>query len=253
MAVSRVHPGTDKRIPVPMYYQIMEEIRNKIYAGEYAVGAALPSERELSDMYQVSRNTLRQAIMELANEGILVRRQGIGTFVAPPKLEHVLNRLTSFSEDMDQRNMHAGGQTISFEEREPTLVEASTLHLSGQDRVIECVRLRSADDVPMALETTVLAAALCPGLRVEDLGNHSSLYALLAERWNVRMDRASQSVEPTLATPYEAELLDVQPETPMLLMRRVAWDQLGRPVEYTKSIYRGDRYKFVIELRQHPA
>ncbi len=251
MSINRLYVGTNKRSPVPMYYQIMEEIRNKIYSGDYVVGSALAPERELAELYDVSRNTVRQAITELVNEGILIRRQGIGTFVAPPKFEHVLNRLTSFTEDMAQRNMTAGSQTISFEVREPTLVESSSLNIRQSDQVIECVRLRSADGVPMALETTVLVASLCPGLGADDLSDHSSLYTILAERWNIRIDRATQSVEPTLATPYEAELLHVQPEIPMLLMRRIAFDQSGRAAEVTKSIYRGDRYKFVIELRQH--
>lgn len=248
MAINRVQSSINKRVPIPLYYQIAEEIRNKIHRGEYTVGSALPAERELAEMYDVSRNTVRQAIIELVNEGILIRRHGIGTFTAPPKLEHVLNRLTSFSEDMAQRNMKAGSRTISFVTRLPTPVECSNLSIHEHDQVVECVRLRSADDVPMALEITVLVNSLCPGLSAADLGDGASLYAILAERWSVCIVRATQSIEPTLATPYEAELLDVQPQSAMLLMHRIAYDQNCRTVEYTKSIYRGDRYKFVLEL-----
>src|SRR5256714_14773008 len=98
----------DRQSPIPMYYQIMIQLREKISAGEYTIYSALPPERELVETYQVSRMTIRQAISELVNEGILARRTGIGTFVAPPKLEQPLNNLTIFTDDMAQRGMQAG-------------------------------------------------------------------------------------------------------------------------------------------------
>src|SRR5215471_18788355 len=146
----------DKHSPIPMYYQIMNQLREKISAGEYTVDDALPPERELVETYQVSRMTIRQAIIELVNEGILVRRKGIGTFVAPPKLEQALSRLTSFTEDMARRGLKAGARVISFEEIVPEPVIRKTLGLGSEDKAYECVRVRLADDEPMALETTTL-------------------------------------------------------------------------------------------------
>ena len=101
----------------------------------------------------------------------------------------------------------------------------------------------------MALETTMLVAAFCPGLQQEDLENQS-LYKVLAERWGIELDHATQSLEPILAPPSEAALLHVQPGSPLLLMHRVTYDQDGRAFEHVKSFYRGDRYKFVTELRR---
>src|SRR5713226_4658565 len=112
-------PWIDRQSPIPMYYQIMNQLREKISAGEYTVDSALPPERELVESYQVSRMTIRQAISELVNEGILVGRRGIGTFVAPPKIEQPLNRLTSFTEDMAQRGMQGGSRRVSFKEIVP--------------------------------------------------------------------------------------------------------------------------------------
>src|SRR5436853_6116153 len=109
----------DRQSPIPMYYQIMNQLREKISAGEYTIDSALPPERELVETYQVSRMTIRQAISELVNEGILVRRRGIGTFVAPPKIEQALNSLTSFTQDMAQRGMKAGGRVLSFKDITP--------------------------------------------------------------------------------------------------------------------------------------
>jgi len=241
--------GIDKQSPIPMYYQIMSQLREKISAGEYAINDALPPERELVETYQVSRMTIRQAILELVNEGILVRRKGIGTFVAPPKLEQPLSSLTSFTEDMAQRGMKADSRIISFKEMLPDPTIRKMLELSADDTVFECVRLRLADEEPMALETTTLLASICPGLRAEAL-EHQSLYKLLAEQWDVQLDYATQSLEPILAPPYEASLLHVAPGSPLLLMHRITYDQNGRAFEHVKSLYRGDRYKFVTELHR---
>ena len=241
----------DKRRPVPMYYQIMRQLLEKIHDGEYAVDSMLPPERELAETYKVSRMTVRQAIIELVNEGILVRRKGIGTFVAPPKLEQALSKLTSFTEDMAQRGMRAGARVISFEEIIPEPVIQKMLGWGATEKAYECVRLRLADDEPMALETTTLPTWLCPGLSRQDLEDHS-LYRLLAERWGARLDYATQSIEPACASPYEASLLHVAVNTPLLLMHRITHDQGGRAIEHVKSLYRGDRYKFIIELRQKP-
>ncbi len=240
-------PWIDKHSPIPLYYQIMSQLREKIAEGAYAVNDALPTERELVETYQVSRMTIRQALSELVNEGILVRRKGIGTFVAPPKIEQALSSLTSFTEDMVQRGMKAGSRIVSFKEMLPDPIIRKTLGLSAGEKVFECARLRLADEEPMALETTSLVASICPGLRQEDLENQS-LYKLLTERWGIQLDHATQSLEPILAPPYEATLLHVAPGSPLLFMHRVTYDQNGRAFESVKSLYRGDRYKFVTEL-----
>ncbi len=239
----------DKRSPVPMYYQIRRQLLEKINGGELAADTTLPPERELAEFYKVSRMTVRQAIAELVSEGILIRRKGIGTFVAPPKLEQALSRLTSFTEDMIQRGMKAGARVISFEEIVPEPSIRKTLGLGEEDKALECVRLRVADEEPMALETTTLPVALCPGLVRQDLENRS-LYHVLTERWGIRLDYALQSIEPACATTYEASLLHVDPGTPLLLMHRITYNQNGRAFEHVKSLYRGDRYKFIIELHQ---
>lgn len=242
----------DKRSPVPMYYQIMRQLLEKINGGEFAVDSALPPERKLAQTYKVSRMTVRQAVVELVNEGILVRRKGIGTFVAPPKLEQALSRLTSFTEDMTQRGMKAGAKVISFEEIVPEPSIRKTLALGAEDKAFECVRVRLADGEPMALETTTLPVSLCPGLSRQDLEDRS-LYHLLIERWGIRLDNAIQSIEPACASSYEASLLHIAPGTPLLLIHRITYNQNGSAIEHVKSLYRGDRYKFSIELRRKSA
>ena len=244
------HESIDKNSPIPAYYQIMNHLREKIEEGYYPVNSTVPPERELVEMYQVSRMTVRQAIAELVNEGIRVRRKGIGTFVAPPKIEQKLSSLTSFTEDMAQRGMKAGGRILSFKEFVPDFTIRKILSLNVEDTVFESVRLRLADEEPMALETTTLVASLCPGLKREDLENQS-LYKLLIERWNLQLEYATQSLEPILAPSHEAAILHVAPGAPLLLMHRITHDQNGRAFEHVKSLYRGDRYKFITELHRN--
>ncbi len=239
----------NKQSPIPLYYQIMNQLREKIARGEYPVEGALPPERELVETYQVSRMTIRQALSELVNEGILVRRKGIGTFVAPQKIEQALSSLTSFTEDMAQRGMKASSRIISFKEIIPDPTIRKTLGLHTEEKAFECVRLRLADEEPMALETTTLTAALCPGLERETLENQS-LYKVLAEQWGIELDYATQSLEPILAPPYEAKLLHIAPGAPLLLIHRVTYDANDRAFEHVKSLYRGDRYKFVTDLHR---
>ncbi|GAC1388398.1 MAG: phosphonate metabolism transcriptional regulator PhnF [Ktedonobacteraceae bacterium] len=243
------HEHIDKSSPIPVYYQIMNHLRSRIAEGQYPVNSTFPPERELVETYQVSRMTVRQAISELVNEGILVRRKGVGTFIAPPKLEQALNSLTSFTEDMAQRGMKAGAHILSFKEMRPDAMTRKLLGLEVEETVYESVRIRLADEEPMALETTTLVASLCPGLRREDLENQS-LYKVLTERYGIQLEYATQSLEPVLAPPHEATLLHVDPGVPLLLMYRVTHDLNGKAFELAKSLYRGDRYKFVTELQR---
>ncbi|GAC1346497.1 MAG: transcriptional regulator NagR [Ktedonobacteraceae bacterium] len=246
---SKQGESIDKQSPIPLYYQIMNQLREKIARGKYPVNGALPTERELVETYQVSRMTIRQALSELVNEGILVRRKGIGTFVAPQKIEQALSSLTSFTEDMAQRGMKASSRIISFKEIVPDPTIRKTLELNAEEKAFECIRLRLANEEPMALETTTLIASICPGLQRETLENQS-LYKLLTERWGIELDYAAQSLEPILAPLHEAKLLHIAPGSPLLLMHRITYDRSGRAFEHVKSLYRGDRYKFVTELRR---
>lgn len=237
----------DKQSPIPMYYQIMELLRRKIRDGEFAVGAALPPERELAEIFRVSRMTVRQAITALANEGVLIRRQGVGTFVAPPKIEQVLSKLTSFTEDMQQRGLHPSAKLLHFEHRAAEEKQAALLGVPEGEPLLVIERLRLADDLPMAIERTHLLVRLFPHLHREEV-EHDSLYALLEKRYAIRIDRATESLEATVADAAEAALLEIDAGNPVLRRTRVTYDERQQPFELATSVYRADRYKFVIEL-----
>jgi GntR family transcriptional regulator len=236
----------DKTSPIPLYYQLAELIKEQIRSGELKPGAQLPAERSLSEQHAISRMTARQAISYLTREGTLIARHGLGTFVAEPKLTHDALHLLGFTEEIMQR----GGKAVSHVVEQalaaaPARV-ANELQLAAGEQVIKIVRLRLSDAAPLLLETTYIAASVCPALLGEDLATQS-LYALLEQGCGVRLKRARQTLEATVANEYESQLFGIAPGTAMILLEGVTYDERDHPTEYFKAIYRGDRFKFAFE------
>lgn len=238
----------DKNSPVPIYFQLEELIKSTIEKGELHPGDLIPSEREYSEKFQISRMTVRQAISNLVNEGFLSRIRGKGTFVAERKIEQPLQGLTSFTEDMKARGMVPSSQLISFS-IVPASVQISTL-LEIQDHgpVYEIKRIRHADEVPMALETTYISANLAKGLTEEVAVQ--SLYEFIETKAKLKIDQATQVIESATADSKEAKLLKIKTGSPVLLIQRNSFLEDGTPFEVVKSIYRGDRYKFMINMKR---
>lgn len=238
----------DKNSPIPIYYQLEEHIKELIEKGELMPGDALPAEREYAEQYQISRMTVRQAFTQLVNEGYLYRLQGKGTFVSDRKIEQALQGLTSFTEDMKARGLVPGSKLIHFEIIPASLQIASQLSIQENGPVYEITRIRLADNVPMALETNYISANLVKGL-TEQIVNQS-LYAYIEEQLNFRIDHASQVIESSIASEQEAECLKINKGSPILLIQRNTFLSDGTPVEFVKSSYRADRYKFMIQMKR---
>jgi GntR family transcriptional regulator len=214
---------------------------------QLGVGTAIPSERQLSADLGVSRLTVRAALDELAREGYLVRRRGSGTYVQQPKISQELT-ITSFSEDMRRRGMAPRSRTLSMT---TTLAGAGlgrSLHVSPSERILVIKRLRLADEETMAIETLHLPEALVPGLTAKDLSG--SFYALLQDRYGILIASGTQAIEPTVTNEEESEALGVPLHSPAFLFERTSSDQYDRTVEFVHSVYRGDRYRIVTELRR---
>lgn len=237
----------DKNSPIPLYHQLQASVEARIGSGEWPPGRQLPSERELCEEYGVSRITVRQALAALANAGRVARQQGIGTFVAPLRIEQHLNRLTGFTDEMQERGQKADAQLLRLERVPATFAVAQSLQREMGDPVIVVHRLRLADSEPLALETAYLREDLFPGLIDAKLEDHS-LYRLLGDRYGIVPTRAEQQIESTSCPTAEARLLGVRKGMPMLHMIRVTYSQDDRPFEHTESYYRGDRYIFHVEL-----
>lgn len=226
-----------------------EEIRDRVLdlIESLQVGDAIPSERQLSQDLGASRLTIRAALEELVRDGYLDRRHGSGTFVTEPKIAQPLS-LTSFSEDMRRRGMVPGSRTLELTVVPAGARLAHRLQVSPEERIVRIRRLRLADGLSMAVETLHVPEALVPGLTRADLEDRS-FYELLGERYGVVIASGSQTIEPTVTSEEESEVLGVPLHTPAFLFERTTISELGRPVEYVRSIYRGDRYRLVAELQ----
>jgi GntR family transcriptional regulator len=212
-------------------------------------GQKLPSERELCETYGVSRITVREALGQLVSEGLLVRTQGKGTFVAERTARSRLH-LASFHEDMRRLGLTPTTRVLSVTLAPPPTRTAHLLGLTGKRPAYRVRRLRLADGVPMSVDDGWYDAAVVPGLDGHDLSG--SLYDLLAETYGRPIDRADQTVGAGLAGSELGQLLDMPETGPVLVFDRVASSR-GKPVEHARSVYRGDRYEVVMSLDGAPA
>jgi len=226
----------------PLYRRLEERLRHAIESGAIKPEQALPSERDLAEDFDVSRITIRKALDGLVAHGLLHRRQGAGTFVAG-RVEKNFSKLTSFSEDMAARGRTSRSEWITRAEGAVTPDESLMLGLSPGTAVYRFHRIRYADDFAMALEYSTISGFALPGVEAVD----SSLYAALDAAGN-RPVRALQRLRAVLFDAEQAKLLDIAPGAPGLFIERRGYLEDGRPVEMTRSWYRGDAYDFVAEL-----
>jgi GntR family transcriptional regulator len=231
---------------LPLYLQLRKSIEDAVKTGLIGPGDALPSERDIATKADISRVTVRKAVQDLVKGGILVQRHGSGTFVAPrvERVEQSLSRLTSFTEDMARRGMAVRSAWLDRGVFTPSPEEIMALGLSSKELVSRIARLRIADDTPLAIERASLSSSILP----DPSAIESSLYATLGKTGN-RPVRAVQRISAANLNETDARLLDVQPGVAGLHIERISYLASGKVVEFTRSIYRGDAYDFVAELR----
>lgn len=238
----------DRNSVIPLYFQVKEYLLREVQTGRYSPDDMIPSERELAEEFELNRLTIRQAINELVQEGILYRQRGVGTFVSTPKIEQPLTKLTSFSTDMQNRGIVPGAQVVSSKIVKAGKIVSAELQVEEYTEVLELVRVRTGNGEPMALERSYLLADRVKPLHDMDMEN-KSLYNVLEEVCGIKLVRAVQSIEVASVYPEEAGILDIGPnESAMLIQRTTYTEGADKPLEYVKSLYRGDRYKFMIEM-----
>lgn len=228
----------------PKYYPLKRHLLELIDTAE--PGTLLPTERALAEEFDTSRSTVRLALQELVVEGRLDRQHGRGTFVAQPKLALPL-RLTSYTEDMRQQGFEPGSTLLDLSTVRADRGVADRLGIQVGARVTVVARLRTANDVPMAVERSHLSTARFPQLK-RQLSKHGSLYAVLREEYGVEPAEAEERIQTGVASPTEAALLQTDVGLPVLLLTRHTFDAAGEPFEWVRSVYRGDRYQLVARL-----
>ena len=232
----------DEAHDLPLYQQLQRRLRDAIENRILGPDDALPPERDLAEELAVSRITVRKAIEGLVEEGLLVRRQGSGTFVSN-RVEKNFSKLTSFSEDMRARGRKPRSVWLNRAAGTVTPEESLPLRSSPGTPVYRFNRIRYADEVPMALEYATVLASCLPSIEAVE----SSLYEALEHTGN-RPVRALQRLRAVLFTAEQAKLLKAQEKDAGLLVERLGFLKDGRAVEFSQSFYRGDIYDFVAEL-----
>jgi GntR family transcriptional regulator len=241
-SLAQILKPLDPGANLPLYQQLQRAIREAIETHVLGPDDALPAERQIASELSVSRITVRKAIEGLVEEGLLVRRQGSGNFVAA-RIEKNFAKLTSFSEDMRSRGRTPHSEWLKRAEGAVTPEEALTLRLSPGAPVYRFHRLRFADDAPMCLEFATVSAECLPSLDAVGL----SLYEALEKAGN-RPVRALQRLRALLLSAEHAKLLHAREGDAGLLVERVGFLRDGRAVEFCQSFFRGDTYDFVAEL-----
>ena len=248
MGILETASPLDRHSSTPIFEQVKAILEGAIAGGELQPHQQIPSERELSVALGASRMTIRQALVEMMAEGTLYTRSGKGTYVAERKIEQPLQRLTSFTEDIRARGGRPASRTLEQELLPASLELAEILGIRPGAELVRLRRLRLADDRPLAIETTHLPHALCPGILEFDLST-SSLYALLGTRYGIHLRGAKQTIEASVPLDEERQLLELPQRVPVLRLLRLTFGDDRRVVEFVRAVYRGDRYQLHVELR----
>lgn len=242
----------DPNNPIPKYLQISTWLRESIQVGRYKTDERIPSEIELSQMCQVNRNTLRQAIGELSAEGLLRKVKGLGTFVSSPgpiDLRHKLNRISSFSRELHQAGIREKTRLLEKGCEKPPGQVARSLALGADSRVIAIRRLRTGDDIPLIYEETYLPEDLFEGILDMDLTG--SIYEIFTNTFNVELARCEQTIRAVNMKKSIASLFGIEEPAAALYMESVTYNDRNMPVEVLRCFFRGDKYTFEVELGRY--
>jgi len=243
---AEVQPGTapDDGVPVPNWRRIEMALRTRI--GGLAPGDRLPSDADLCREFHVSRMTARNAMARLADDGLIVRVPGRGSFVAEPPAHRRADRLLTFSHEMRRRGRTPSSRLLAREIRPSTPAEAAALGIPASEPVVFVRRLRHADDEAIALEAAILVQSVAPAVLAADLEQGSLHEALAKAGWHLR--RGTATISAAAATAEDARLLGLRRGDPLLVERRVIAEVHGRRIEATESRYPADRYALDVQF-----
>jgi GntR family transcriptional regulator len=240
----------DKTSFISLSAQMMAQLEGMIRSGRLQVGELMPSEELLAEVYGVSHPAVRHTMELMRNRGYVVRLKGRGTFVCRPRVTRKLGQVVSFTEEIEALGMEPSARVVSSGRRTAGSDAAQQLAIFRGTPVYHLDRVRLADGVPVAIESSCVELARFDGIEKLDF-TQLSLYRVLREQYSVRFTRVDELVEAHAASRAEGRLLEVPPRTCLLRIRRTVWGADSRPVEASESLYLGDRYR--VELNTSPA
>lgn len=230
------------------YHTVSQYYIDQIESGELKDGQQLPTEVELCSLFGVSRVTIRKALDDLALQGYIVKKHSKGSFVRFGTSNMCLNNLYGFTDEMAHRGLSATAQLIQLSLENAGSFIATKLNIAEQSKVYIIERLRIVENEPMAIEKMVLPYFYCPDMGKQDLSQ--SVYRLLEHKYGLRLAKADEILEASLAEKREADILAIPKKAPVLRIERIGYLANHVPLEYTVSIYRGDKYKFYVTMNK---
>ncbi|HJR98380.1 MAG TPA: GntR family transcriptional regulator [Actinomycetota bacterium] len=247
MAVSLTLALDPARKDMPLYQQVQQAIGEHIAAGRLAPGQQLPSERQLCERFEISRVTARRALAALVGEGLIEASPGRGWFVSDGHLSEPADALQSFTALARARGLEPTARVLRHEVRDATMDEAEGLQVAPGAQVLELERVRLLDGVPVAVHHCLIPLNLCPALADADY-TEASVYEILRTKAHIAPTLADCSLEAASAGPVIAPLLGLDGTEPVLVSRQTTFDERGDPIETSRVVYRGDRYRFRTKL-----
>ncbi|MGI9575313.1 GntR family transcriptional regulator [Alloalcanivorax xenomutans] len=230
------------RSPQPLYLQIKDQLRRRILEGDYRPHEKLPSESELMSAFGVSRITIRQALRDLHNEGLVFSAQGKGTFVSKPKAVQSVEHLQGFGEAMAAQGYEASARLISIQQLKAPKAVVAALRLGGGDDVVEVTRVRFLNREALSLERSYFPLDI--GRRLFGMDLSGDIFPMLENHFAIPLGEASIRIEAALSDQDTRTHLDLQPGEPVLRVERLTHDRRGRPIDFEYLSFRGDSFKY---------
>jgi len=242
----------DRNDHLPLYIQLKNIIENKIKEKDWKPGDIIPSEKELQKQFEVSRITVRQAVKELENEGLVKKKQGKGTYVSFPKLSHELPNLTSFTEDIESKGLNPESKIISIEKLIDSEI-AEKIGANSKTVFLNVKRLRLINGEAVGihdcyLDTNILDQKAV--VEIKNMDNETSLYDII-EKYNITISHADETLEGGISDPYVSKLLGIKKDFPLLILERITFTDNNEAFEFVKMHYRADKYKYSIRLNRN--
>lgn len=239
----------DKKSYMPIYYQLQELLVGKIESGELSPGDKLPSENELAAQYDISRNTAQKALRALVTWGLAQRIQGKGTFVSNKSVTFSITASLGLSSEIIGMNKQPRSQMLQAKIIEATYDISQKLGIEKDAQVYIIQRLRFVDDMPVMIQTSYIPVTCLPGLLSKNLED-VSLFELIMHDYGIEVDNATEVMRAVSVTRFEGEMLQISEFSPAFLLQRQTYLKNGRVLEYAKTIVRGDKSKFYVELNK---
>lgn len=231
----------DKKSPIPIYFQLKNLIKDDIESGALKPGSPIPSEREYSEMYEISRMTVRQALKELESEGLIIRERGRGSFVARPKIEQ--KDIMSFTQMVREMGMEPSTEVIDLKRASIGKLSEKFM-LDSSEGMFEVTRLRCADNIPVAVETDYIPERFAPDIDSKDLTG--SLYRLLKDEYGIEVKSSRAVFEAVMSDRYLERIFSVETHIPLLKVESI--NSTDKPVFYENSFYRSDVFKYAVNI-----